>query len=46
MNLKMAKKLRKWTRRAGKEYVDELCHYTFFQKLSFCWYILTHKKAT
>ena len=46
MNEKLAKAIRKGTKRSGREYVDLLCGYTFGQKCSFFWYILTHKKAT
>ncbi len=43
MNLKLAKKIRKANRRAGWEYVEMLCNYSFGQKLLFCKHILTHK---
>ncbi len=43
MNLKLAKKIRKANRRAGWEYVEMLCNYSFWQKLDFCKHILTHR---
>ena len=44
MSHKFHKAIRKAVKKAGKEYINGLCHYKLIEKLRFCKFILTHKE--